>query len=218
MKQLTSKALITALGLILLCKPTVVAAEMITDSKPLGGMSYALESYYDSLLDEQGRVKKNQILIALTEEIPEKTEEKIEKKVENETQQEQKFSEQELSILYQIVEAEAGSNSDFCKRNVTHVILNRVESEIFPHSIEAVVFQHSGGVYQFSPVMDGGRYWTQSVSEETKKSVRKALQEQEEYNAQDALFFKMISTGSSYFSNELQYLFEDEEHNYWAHR
>jgi len=56
-----------------------------------------------------------------------------------------------LEILASCVEAEAGNQDLKGKRLVCDVILNRVESDRFPDSIEAVVTQK----YQFSTYWDG---------------------------------------------------------------
>lgn len=196
MKKIFCNIGITLFVLTFLATPANVFAKPITDSKPLGGMSYALESYYNAVL-VKGEAELEKALDAYVTNI-------------------NRYSTREMNILYRIVEAEAGNNSNYCKRNVAHVILNRVDSSRFPNSIEDVVFQKTGSTYQFSPIRSGGRYWTQTVKDSTKKAVDEAIREHDQYNANNALFFKMITTKSSYFSSNLDYLFEDEEHNYWT--
>ena len=58
----------------------------------------------------------------------------------------------ELSLLAEIVEAEAGGEDLEGKRLVVDVILNRVDSDQFPNSITEVIYQD----YQLSSVLDGG--------------------------------------------------------------
>lgn len=58
----------------------------------------------------------------------------------------------ELSLLAEIVEAEAGGEDLEGKRLVVDVILNRVDSDLFPDSITEVIYQG----YQLSSVLDGG--------------------------------------------------------------
>lgn len=58
---------------------------------------------------------------------------------------------EELMLLAQIVYAEAGNQPFEGKVAVAAVVLNRVESSIYPDSINEVIFQKS----QFSPVKDG---------------------------------------------------------------
>ncbi len=57
-----------------------------------------------------------------------------------------------LELLAQLVEAEAGNQDKVGKRLVVDVVLNRVDSDTFPDTIEEVIFQP----YQFSCVLDGG--------------------------------------------------------------
>lgn len=71
--------------------------------------------------------------------------------------------------LAQLVEAEAGTQGSYGKRLVADVVLNRVDSRIFPNSIHEVIFDP----YQFSVIFDG-RFdaMATSVSEESLKAVR----------------------------------------------
>ncbi len=57
-----------------------------------------------------------------------------------------------LELLSLLVEAEAGNQSLLGKRLVVDVVLNRVDSEDFPDTIEEVILQDA----QFSCVLDGG--------------------------------------------------------------
>lgn len=58
----------------------------------------------------------------------------------------------ELETLAQLVEAEAGNQGFHGKSLVADVVLNRVGSELFPDTIEEVIFQNN----QFSVIKDGG--------------------------------------------------------------
>lgn len=80
----------------------------------------------------------------------------------------------ERIILERIVEAEAGGEDHKGKVLVANVILNRVKSKSFPSTVREVVFAHRGSTYQFSPIYDG-RYYTVTVSEDTKRAVQDAL-------------------------------------------
>lgn len=71
------------------------------------------------------------------------------------SEDEQNWSRKDSDILLRIAMAEAEGEGTEGKALVMNVILNRVESEEFPDSIEAVVFQPG----QFEPVLDDGRYW-----------------------------------------------------------
>ncbi len=96
------------------------------------------------------------------------------------------LSEEDKMILYKIVEAEAGGEDRRGKILVANVILNRLEHESFPDSIEEVVFQQKEGVAQFSPVANG-KYEKSIPTEDTIEAVTAAL-EGEDYS-QGALYF-----------------------------
>lgn len=84
------------------------------------------------------------------------------------------LSQKDYDVLLRIVEAEAGCEDMRGKILVANVVLNRVENEAFPDSVEAVVFQKENGRCQFSPISDG-RYYRVEVSEETKEAVERAV-------------------------------------------
>ena len=84
------------------------------------------------------------------------------------------ISAEEYEMLLRIVEAEAGGEDTEGKILVANVVLNRVESDKFPDTIEEVIFQKNGKVTQFSPIADG-RYYTVEVSEDTIDAVNRAL-------------------------------------------
>ena len=84
------------------------------------------------------------------------------------------ISSADYQVLLKIVEAEAGSEDLNGRILVANVVLNRVKSELFPDCVADVVYQHSNGVYQFSPVKNG-TIDTVSISEETKQAVELAL-------------------------------------------
>jgi len=126
------------------------------------------------------------------------------------------ISEKEYSILTRIVEAEAGTLDQKSKILVANVILNRMNHEEFPDTVEEVVFQKVNGAVQFSPVADG-RYYTVKVAESTKESVDRALAG-EDYS-KGALYFmeRSLSAASNveWFDNCLTKLFKYESHEFY---
>ena len=96
------------------------------------------------------------------------------------------LDEESYDILCRIVEAEAGNEDEKGRMLVANVVLNRVESSRFPDTVKGVVFQKSGGLYQFSPVANG-RYYRVTVSEKTKNAVDKVLRGEDE--SRGALYF-----------------------------
>lgn len=69
-------------------------------------------------------------------------------------------SDYELRLLAQMIEAEAGGEPYTGKVAVGAVILNRVESPLFPDSIEGVLFEP----WQFEPVLNG-TFWREPSAE-----------------------------------------------------
>lgn len=96
------------------------------------------------------------------------------------------LTKEEKEVLLRIVEAEATGEDIMGRMLVANVVLNRVKSDIFPDNVVDVVYASSGGTYQFSPIRDG-RFWQVSISQKTKKAVRRVLKG-EDYS-EGALFF-----------------------------
>lgn len=96
------------------------------------------------------------------------------------------ISDEEKMLLCKIVEAEAGCEDRTGKILVANVIINRMEDERFPNTIESVIYQEREGVPQFSPVADG-RLTNAVPDDETIEAVEAALMG-EDYS-QGALYF-----------------------------
>lgn len=78
-----------------------------------------------------------------------------------------------LYWLSRIIHAEAGAEPYNGKVAVGNVILNRVNSNLFPNSVKGVIFEYFQGIPQFSPVEEGTIYNT--PSEESIQAARDAL-------------------------------------------
>lgn len=96
------------------------------------------------------------------------------------------LSEEDYEALLKIVEAEAGSEDETGKLLVANVVLNRVNSDQFPDTVEGVVYQRQGGKAQFSPVGNGSIQKI-AASEETVRAVERALKGEDV--SQGALYF-----------------------------
>lgn len=121
-------------------------------------------------------------------------------------------NESDRDILYRIVEAEATDGTEEQKRNVASCILNRVDSDEWPNSIEGVVFQKG----QFSPLSDG-RYYSVKIQQSTIDAVDYILAHGAEH---DCIFFctpTCRSAVSGWFST-LRVSFCDGMHNYYTGR
>ncbi len=111
-------------------------------------------------------------------------------------------------MLLQIAMAEAEGESVEGKALVMLVVLNRVWDDAFPDTIKEVIFQKN----QFSPVADGGRYWTTEPNEgcyEALEMVRNGWDE-----SQGALYFESCE-GDNWHSRNLEYLFREGNHKFY---
>jgi N-acetylmuramoyl-L-alanine amidase len=103
----------------------------------------------------------------------------------------------EAQMLMKIAMAEAESDGIQGKAMVMAVVLNRVEDDRFPDSIEEVIFQDN----QFSPV-DDGRY--DEAEPDVECHLALAEIERGEYNTIDALYFE--NADSSWQQENCEYL------------
>ncbi len=125
--------------------------------------------------------------------------------------------EEDYDILLRIVEAEAGCEDEDGKLLVANVVLNRVNSDLFPDTVSDVVLQESKGVTQFSPVSSGS-IWKVTVSEETKDAVARALDGED--ISQGALYFAARKYADSknmrWFDEKLTFLFSHGGHEFYS--
>ena len=126
------------------------------------------------------------------------------------------LSDKDYDALLRIVEAEAGGEDQDGKLLVANVVLNRVNSEIFPGTVLEVVMQKEQGIAQFSPTVDG-RYQIVKVSEDTKEAVERALYGED--ISQGALYFcareKADSEKLQWFDRKLTRLFAYGNHEFF---
>lgn len=126
------------------------------------------------------------------------------------------LSSTDKAVLMRIVEAEATGEDIKGKMLVANVILNRINNSKFPDTVEEVVFQKSGSVYQFSPIKDG-RYYKVNISEETKKAVNRVLNGEDE--SQGALYFmsrsKAKASSVTWFDRTLTKVFKYGTHEFY---
>lgn len=126
------------------------------------------------------------------------------------------LTDEEIGMLERIVEAEASGEDTIGKILVANVVLNRLENDEFPDTIEEVIFQKVGDDYQFSPIADK-RYWKVKVTKDTREAVQRALNG-EDYS-KGALYFvsKKYARKSSlkWFENNLKWLFKHGGHDFY---
>ena len=126
------------------------------------------------------------------------------------------LSDKDYDALLRIVEAEAGGEDQDGKLLVANVVLNRVNSELFPDTVFQVVMQKEQGIAQFSPTVDG-RYQNVRVSEDTVAAVERALYGED--ISQGALYFcareKADSDKLKWFDKKLTRLFSYGHHEFF---
>lgn len=112
------------------------------------------------------------------------------------------FKEEELDLLFKVVQAEIGDSEDFIQKvNVASVIFNRLEHERFPDTLEEILVHD-----QFSSISDG-RYEEVTVTEDTILSCEYSFMIREIEN--DVLFF------DSNNSLNYKFTFNDGMHNFY---
>lgn len=111
-------------------------------------------------------------------------------------------------LLAKIIECEAG----ICdmRTKVMHglVVLNRVQSNQFPDTIEEVITQNNGRVYQFSPVAPNGSWWYTEPSDESLEAVD--YLRTMEYNIADGAMYFEAAVGSTWHERNLQFITESD--------
>lgn len=126
------------------------------------------------------------------------------------------LSDKDHEALMRIVEAEAGGEDQDGKLLVANVVLNRVNSNLFPNTVWEVVMQKEQGIAQFSPTVDG-RYQSVKVSADTEAAVERALYGED--ISQGALYFcareKADSEKVKWFDRKLTRLFAYGHHEFF---
>ena len=124
--------------------------------------------------------------------------------------------------LYRLVQSEVGYMDEKSKLFVTSVVLNRVKHKSFPNTVTGVVLAHNPktGVYQFSPVKPGGRFWKCEVTKETKRAVDKVLKNGDQTNGAIAFVAKRYTTAkaAAWFDSALHHLFHHNGQDYYRYR
>ena len=125
------------------------------------------------------------------------------------------LSEQDKYALAKIAMAEAEGESLETKVYVILTVLNRVysENDYYPDTVKEVIFQKDNGIYQFSSVMPGGRWWRVEPNKECRKAV-KIVNKMKEDISMGALYFESCE-GESWHSENLEFLFESDNMRFY---
>ena len=120
------------------------------------------------------------------EETPEEPEEPpVEPEPEN-RYAELHFSDEDVYILACLVYHEARGESFEGQVAVVEVVLNRMLSDYFPDTVEEVVFQRYGDVWQFSPAP---YLYSAEPDKEQYLAVHTAIEEREHILSEDTVYF-----------------------------
>lgn len=113
---------------------------------------------------------------------------------------EDRFSEEEIYLICRCVETEVYQQNFSSKVNVSAVIFNRLASELFPNSIDAIIIEN-----QFA-------FWRTDISEDTYRAV--------EYawlfggDCEDALWFHSYTTPCDFYGEYSGYT-DDAGHHFY---
>lgn len=116
------------------------------------------------------------------------------------------ISYEDAQCLMKIAMAEAESDGVEGKAMVMSVVLNRVDDDRFPNTVQEVIYQP----HQFSPVSDG-RY--DSVEIDAECHIALAHIEMGKYDGVDALYFE--NAEDSWQSNNCEYLYKVGHHRFY---
>ena len=123
------------------------------------------------------------------------------------------LTENEVYLLAKINECEAGNQNIETRMLVVLTVLNRVKSDKFPDTIEEVIKENHNGVYQFSPLAQGGSWYYKEPSEEAYKAVDLVIEEL--FNGVDtsdgALYFESCEDEDNWHSRNLEYLYQSDD-------
>ena len=97
------------------------------------------------------------------------------------------LSEDELSNLLRLVEAEAPSEDIYGKILVANVVLNRVNNEKMANTVNGVIYEKIGGSAQFSPTAISWYWNSVQVTDSTREAVARCLSGEDYSNG--ALYF-----------------------------
>ncbi len=121
-----------------------------------------------------------------------------------------RWTAEEAQMLVTLAMAEAEGEDTVGKALVILVVLNRVESDSFPDTIEGVIFQKD----QFSPVTPGHRYFTVEPNADCWAALEMVESGWDE--SQGALYFERNTEKSTWHSRNLVELFDHGKHIFYA--
>ena len=114
------------------------------------------------------------------------------------------WSAKESYLLARIAMAEAEGCNTQTKTLIIMCVLNRVQSDEFPDTIEEVIFQEN----QFSPI-DNGRWDKVEPNEDCYEAVKIVMEAKYDYSG-GATYFENCADEDNWHSRNLEFLYESE--------
>lgn len=114
------------------------------------------------------------------------------------------WSAKESYLLARIAMAEAEGCNTQTKTLIIMCVLNRVQSDEFPDTIEEVIFQEN----QFSPI-NNGRWDRVEPNEDCYKAVKAVMEAKYDYSG-GATYFEDCADEDNWHSRNLEFLYESE--------
>lgn len=114
------------------------------------------------------------------------------------------WSAKESYLLAKIAMAEAEGCNIQTKTLIIMCVLNRVQSDEFPNTIEEVIFQEN----QFSPI-DNGRWDRVEPNEDCYEAVKIVMEAKYDYSG-GATYFENCADEDNWHSRNLEFLYESE--------
>ena len=116
------------------------------------------------------------------------------------------LSERDKYLLAKLIQCEAGNQPMEAKEAVVMVVLNRVDDIRFPNTIEEVIRQNDNGIYQFSPLIEGGSFYYTEPTEESYEAIDNVQYlEIDMYLWCDYLWFECCESSDNWHSHNLEF-------------
>lgn len=117
------------------------------------------------------------------------------------------LKEEEVYLLAKLVQCEAGDQDILTKQLVVLSVLNRVNDDKFPDSVEKVIRENSNGVYQFSPLASGGSWYHTEPSEEAYLAVISVSGFGYDFS-DGVLYFESCQNENNWHKRNLEFLYK----------
>ena len=195
-----------AIGIMIMSSVVIVYA---ADKQDVNYLPVVEEILSSNLEPEKAFSLQTKELIQLSEHIEQEEQEEV--KALPVFTYNGEWSDKDIYLLAKLAMAEAESGSTQCKTLVILSVLNRVKSDSFPDSIQAVIFQCDAekNVYQFSCISNG-RWDKVEPNQDCYEAV--SVVKNLEYDYSDgALYFESCEEKENWHSRNLDFLYQCDE-------